>query len=52
MAETSGWRIAGDWFDHCSCAIPCPCTFAQPPDNGFCESVLFWHILRGHYGDN
>jgi Protein of unknown function (DUF1326) len=19
--------------------------------NGFCESVLFWHIRRGHYGD-
>src|SRR5262249_13434388 len=51
MAETSGWRIAGDWFDNCSCAVPCPCTFAQPPDNGFCESVLFWHIRRGHYGD-
>ena len=28
-------------------------TYAPPcsPDNGFCESVLFWHIHRGHYGD-
>jgi hypothetical protein len=26
-------------------------TFAQAPDNGFCESVLFWHIQTGHYGD-
>ena len=26
-------------------------TFAQPPDNGYCESVLFWHVRRGHYGD-
>ena len=24
---------------------------AQAPDNGFCESVLFWQIHRGHYGD-
>jgi hypothetical protein len=22
-----------------------------PRDNGFCESVLFWHIGHGHYGD-
>src|ERR1700738_1524690 len=31
--------------------LACPCTFAQAPDNGFCESVLFWHIRDGHYGD-
>ena len=45
------WHIAGDWFDNCSCAVACPCTFAQPPDNGFCESVLFWYVQRGQYGD-
>jgi hypothetical protein len=51
MTSIPTWHIAGDWFDNCSCAVACPCTFAQPPDNGFCESVLFWHIQRGHYGD-
>jgi len=51
MNTTPAWHIAGDWFDNCSCAVACPCTFAQPPDNGFCESVLFWHIQRGQYGD-
>src|SRR5437660_8723260 len=51
MTAISTWHIAGDWFDNCSCAVACPCTFAQPPDNGFCEFVLFWHIERGHYGD-
>ena len=45
------WHITGDWFDNCSFAVACPCTFAQAPDNGFCESVLFWHIRSGHYGD-
>jgi hypothetical protein len=45
------WHVTGDWFDNCSCAVACPCTFAQAPDNGYCESVLFWHIERGHYGD-
>ena len=51
MTEIPSWRITGDWFDNCSCAAPCPCTFAQAPDNGFCESVLFWHIRSGHFGD-
>ncbi len=51
MTEIPNWHIAGEWFDNCSCAVPCPCTFAQAPDNGACESVLFWHIESGHYGD-
>jgi hypothetical protein len=51
MTEIPSWHITGDWFDNCSCAVACPCTFAQAPDNGFCESVLFWHIRNGHYGD-
>jgi hypothetical protein len=51
MAGIPTWHVTGDWFDNCSCAVACPCTFAQAPDNGYCESVLFWHIQRGHYGD-
>jgi hypothetical protein len=51
MTEIPNWHITGDWFDNCSCAVACPCTFAQAPDNGFCESVLFWHVRSGHYGD-
>jgi hypothetical protein len=51
MSDNPSWHIAGDWFDNCSCAVACPCTFAQAPDNGFCESVLFWHIRQGHYGE-
>jgi hypothetical protein len=46
MTEISAWHITGDWFDNCSCAVACPCTFAQAPDNGFCESVR-----KGLYGD-
>ncbi len=51
MTEIPAWHITGDWFDNCSCAVACPCTFAQAPDNGICKSVLFWHIRKGHYGD-
>jgi hypothetical protein len=51
MSDIPHWHIAGEWFDNCSCAVACPCTFAQAPDNGFCESVLFWHIREGRYDD-
>jgi len=51
MADILKWRVEGDWFDTCNCAIPCPCTFAQPPTSGDCEGILAWHIRTGHYGD-
>ncbi len=51
MVQVPEWRIKGDWFDVCSCSIPCPCEFAQPPTNNHCEGVLVWHIRDGHYGD-
>ena len=35
MSDIPDWHIVGDWFDNCSCAVACPCTFAQAPDNGF-----------------
>jgi len=34
----------------CRCAIPCPCSWAEPPDDGFCDGILVWHIQNGHYG--
>ena len=51
MSEILPWRVTGDWFDVCKCAIPCPCTFAQAPTYGDCEGILAWHIRDGHYGD-
>jgi hypothetical protein len=45
------WQLDGEWFDVCRCAIPCPCEFAQPPTDNFCEGVLAWHVNRGRYGD-
>jgi hypothetical protein len=51
MSEVLQRQVAGDWFDVCNCAIPCPCTFAQAPTYGNCEGILAWHIRDGHYGD-
>jgi hypothetical protein len=50
MADVQKWSIKGQWFDACRCAIPCPCSWAQPPDDEYCEGILVWHIQDGHYG--
>ncbi|MEU2944688.1 DUF1326 domain-containing protein [Nocardiopsis alba] len=46
---TPDWHLRGDWFDVCSCGLPCPCTFAQAPTHGSCLFTLVWHIEEGRY---
>jgi hypothetical protein len=41
MSDIPNWHIAGERFDNCSCAVPCLCTFAQAPDNGFASRCCF-----------
>ena len=48
MEQTSA---LGDWLDVCRCDIPCPCEFAQPPTDNWCEGVLAWNIREENYGD-
>jgi hypothetical protein len=51
MNTVPEWHLAGDWFDICSCDIPCPCEFAQAPTNNACQGMLVWHVRKGRYGD-
>ncbi len=51
MANIPAWHAQGDWFDVCRCNVPCPCSWAEPPDDDYCEGVLVWHIREGRYGD-
>jgi hypothetical protein len=51
MTDVQKWSLKGQWFDVCRCAIPCPCSWAQPPDDGYCEGILVWHVQKGRYGD-
>ena len=51
MNDIPNWWMKGDWFDVCSCNIPCPCGFAQAPTNNHCEGVLAYHIREGNYGN-
>jgi hypothetical protein len=45
------WNLRGDWFDVCSCKLPCPCSFAQEPTHGDCLFTLVWHVREGRYRD-
>ena len=51
MNDIPNWWMKGDWFDVCSCNIPCPCGFAQAPTNNHCEGVMAYHIDEGSYGN-
>ena len=49
--QIPNWRLVGDWWDLCNCAIGCPCNFGSDPTLGYCEGVLTWLIREGSYGD-
>jgi hypothetical protein len=49
MAEQ--WRLKGEFLDFCKCAVPCPCTFGQPPTEGDCEGIIVFRFNEGNYGD-
>jgi hypothetical protein len=49
MAEQ--WRLVGDFVDFCKCAVPCPCTFGQPPTEGDCQGIIAYRIREGRYGE-
>lgn len=51
MASIPKWWMKGDWFDVCSCAVPCPCGFAQAPTDNRCEGVMAYHVREGAFGD-
>ena len=45
------WYLKGEWFDVCSCKLPCPCTFAQEPTYGDCLFTLVWQVHEGQFDD-
>ena len=51
MPNVPNWWMKGDWFDVCSCSVPCPCGFAQAPTDNRCEGVMAYHVREGAYGD-
>lgn len=43
------WRIAGSYFETCSCDVVCPCTasLAMGSTHDYCRVVLVFHVKDG-----
>jgi hypothetical protein len=47
----NSWKVAGSYFETCSCDVACPCIFLSPPTSGDCTALLAWHIDQGGFGE-
>ena len=48
---TQPWRLTGDFYEACTCSVPCPCNFGQSPSpHPFCYALWSLDIKDGHYG--
>lgn len=47
MNETLPWRLEGDYFEACNCAVACPCVWFNAPSEGDCKLLVAWHVERG-----
>jgi hypothetical protein len=51
------WSLSGDYFENCSCGVPCPCVISPQkpltarPTEGECRAVFLYHIDKGAYGE-
>lgn len=45
------WEIHGKEFGNCNCGYSCPCQFNDLPTHGYCETVGFFKIDSGNFGD-
>ena len=43
--------MRGVEYSNCNCSYGCPCQFAAPTTNGFCEAVASGHIEEGNFND-
>jgi hypothetical protein len=46
---TMAWRLAGSYFETCSCDVVCPCTASLSfgATNDYCRVVLVFHVKDG-----
>lgn len=49
--ESADYRIAGEYFETCTCDPACPCIFKSDPTRGHCNAAVAWHIESGRYGE-
>ena len=48
---TPNWEITVNYVETCNCDYGCPCNFSGFPTYGFCRAIVFYNIVKGHYGE-
>ena len=53
---TAAWRIAGPYFEACSCEAICPCRSIDGAPGSratyrYCQFAVGWTVAEGHHGD-
>ena len=41
------YSVEGQLLEVCTCNVLCPCWVGEDPDEGYCESIVGWHIKEG-----
>ena len=49
MQANTAWEAKGTLFEACSCSVPCPCNFGQPPTRGYCHTIYAYRIKAARY---
>jgi hypothetical protein len=44
------WQAEGQLLESCTCNVPCPCNFGQPPSHGSCNALFVYRLDHAHYG--
>src|SRR5947209_19632583 len=45
------FRVAGNYFESCSCDVSCNCIFLGLATQDHCDVVVGWHITEGQQDD-
>ena len=51
---TPAWKVAGRYYETCSCDFLCPCILTQlqgQPSRGSCTFAMGFSIEQGRFGD-
>ena len=51
LSQIPAWTFKADYVETCNCNYGCPCNFDGFPSNGFCRTLVLFHIRSGNYGD-
>ena len=49
LKAAPAWEAKGTLFEACSCSVPCPCNFGQPPSRGFCHTIYAYRLKTARY---